>query len=672
MKVSALALTLVTSLVAAKDASIRGRKLAGHCPHDDIPKSMGIDNSERFLLREGIIDSIPKSLCDTERPQKNVILVVGDGMGWEMIRAGAIAKMVVNELEGMGVNIVNGTSGDDAEKAMDAFKGRSLSDYYTKGQGHGLSFQELPGHVLMTTTTTVNQEPNDGDHYAPAQSLLEGSVSGHDDGMAPLALDECGDPIDFDPRDFEEEGGNMVMYNTTKGGQFPWSEQYYRKAETLTPGFDLEYIMRHATDSASTAGCMATGTKAAVNMMSVDLYEEKSSTLVEDAMMCGKAAGVISSVPILHATPGAFVVHSNYRKNGSQMQRSFASVNPTFAGGTCISRYQPSEEFKEAIMNGNLKDMWTFIHTDPEIMAEDFFEPIKDKHPDNGDHVLMCMGGQYSASRQSNMPYRGLDSDYKDRYCSSSTVIRDENEVAVGVNVTTSEEPCNHYDEEEVKHIPSMKEAVKEAIEFLGKDKDGFFFMYEQGDIDWAAHGNHMDDMLGTMLDIDEGVREIMNWVKANGGWAKNALYVTADHDHYLTLEDNFPEALATLIIKGESYKITPRNNSGRNPWSTGIGADRHEDDSKSVTDHISDFTTWLPTDVDEVGHFWGAKGSGGNGWGSHSTRPVPLSFHGDEGCLYKLKGAGFRVLGKEVEGTDNMVDQMHLHACMLKNLFGL
>jgi alkaline phosphatase len=27
-----------------------------------------------------------------------------------------------------------------------------------------------------------------------------------------------------------------------------------------------------------------------------------------------------------------------------------------------------------------------------------------------------------------------------------------------------------------------------------------------------------------------------MDWIGKNGGYGKNALYVTADHDHYLTL----------------------------------------------------------------------------------------------------------------------------------------
>ncbi len=240
------------------------------------------------------------------------------------------------------------------------------------------------------------------------------------------------------------------------------------------------------------------------------------------------------------------------------------------------------------------------------------------------------------------------------------------------MNATTSAELCNHYSPEEVAQLPTMAEHVKQAVEFLGKDKDGFFLMYEQGDIDWAAHADHMDDMLGTMLDIDDATHEIITWIMANGGWEKNALYVSADHDHYLTLKDHFPEAVANFVIAGESHKITPQSNSNVNPWSVAINADRHEDPSKSQTEHISDFTTWSDEDIETVAHFWGTLGSGGNGWGSHSTRPVPISYDGDDGCLKALEGKPYNVLGREVAGSSGKVDQVHVHACMLKNLFAL
>lgn len=120
-------------------------------------------------------------------------------------------------------------------------------------------------------------------------------------------------------------------------------------------------IMQHATDSANTAGTLATGHKSSVNMVSVDLYEEKVSTLVEDAMMCGKAGGVVTSVPILHATPGAFVAHSNDRQNSAQLRRTFEIVNPTLAMGMCQGSLQPSESWKNSILNGSKSSEWTFL-----------------------------------------------------------------------------------------------------------------------------------------------------------------------------------------------------------------------------------------------------------------------------------------------------------------------
>ena len=39
-----------------------------------------LDNSERLLHREGVIDEIPSSLCTNAANGKNVMLVVGDGM----------------------------------------------------------------------------------------------------------------------------------------------------------------------------------------------------------------------------------------------------------------------------------------------------------------------------------------------------------------------------------------------------------------------------------------------------------------------------------------------------------------------------------------------------------------------------------------------------------------
>ena len=180
-----------------------------------------------------------------------------------------------------------------------------------------------------------------------------------------------------------------------------------------------------------------------------------------------------------------------------------------------------------------------------------------------------------------------------------------------------------------------------------------------------------MDDMLGALLDIDDGVTEILKWIDNNGGFAKNALYVTSDHDHYLTLNDDFPEIVAKKIIMGESFDLTPRNNTNVNPYDEALRAGLHLT-NRSQIDIIKSFATWTEQDIANAGHFWGAKGSGGNGWGSHSTRPVPLWYSGDNGCIEALTGKGYQVLGRNVAGLPGKIDQVHIHACMMQNLFAL
>jgi alkaline phosphatase len=60
---------------------------------------------------------------------KNVIIMIGDGMGWEMARAAAIQKRI---------NAGN--------------TGNSLSNFYTSGKGSGLAFQDLSSDSTRCST----------------------------------------------------------------------------------------------------------------------------------------------------------------------------------------------------------------------------------------------------------------------------------------------------------------------------------------------------------------------------------------------------------------------------------------------------------------------------------------------------------------------------------------
>ena len=105
-------------------------------------------------------------------------------------------------------------------------------------------------------------------------------------------------------------------------------------------------------------------------MLSLDLFEEKRNTIIEDAMMCGKSGGVVSSVPVLHATPGAFITHSNDRNNRAQMSRNFRQVNPSYVSGTCAGATQPANDVKIDMFNGTLNGQWTFLYQNPNVSAD--------------------------------------------------------------------------------------------------------------------------------------------------------------------------------------------------------------------------------------------------------------------------------------------------------------
>lgn len=113
----------------------------------------------------------------------------------------------------------------------------------------------------MTPTATIIRNPRKGNNSAPSYSMLQGSVASHENGMAPLAKNDCGFPIDFDPSDHFTEGGNMVLWDDVKGGQYPWEPRYSQFHPDISDGFDPTYILNHATDSAAAATALATGQK---------------------------------------------------------------------------------------------------------------------------------------------------------------------------------------------------------------------------------------------------------------------------------------------------------------------------------------------------------------------------------------------------------------------------
>ena len=81
-------------------------------------------------------------------------------------------------------------------------------------------------------------------------------------------------------------------------------------------------------------------------------------------------------------------------------------------------------------------------------------------------------------------------------------------------------------------------EMTSAALTVLETNPKGLWLMVESGDVDWANHDDNIDNSIGAVLDGDDAVHAVTDWIETHGGWQNTVLIVTADHGHYLVIDD--------------------------------------------------------------------------------------------------------------------------------------
>eukprot|EP01024_Parvocaulis_polyphysoides_P066450 TRINITY_DN780_c0_g1_i2.p1 TRINITY_DN780_c0_g1~~TRINITY_DN780_c0_g1_i2.p1 ORF type:complete len:451 (-),score=99.63 TRINITY_DN780_c0_g1_i2:82-1434(-) len=423
---------------------------------------------------------------------KNIIILVGDGNGWEMTRAAAIDKLL---------------------KA--GAIGTTLADFYTEGKGEGLAFQTIQNMAITATANTYI----DGNKR---NSALQGNPIDHNTGEAPpredFSFSACpASVIGFygQLRNMSENtdeiitpSGNMPYYSPQLGSSLPW-----------LPLADPEYIKFLYPDSAGTSTALNTAVKTYVGAIGVDINEESLMTSLEVAADVGKSTGIVTSVPYNHATPAAAAAHVSQRNKyheGSvegELDEFNNTVNrddnifmeymkvsqPTviLGGGHPLGasgfRYI-SEEGIEDLRNGGVYP-YTFVERGPGAVDELML--IADSlDPEAGDKLFGLYGCRGQAG---NLCWRTADGDYSNAGL-RGRLITDRSEI-MDANETDAEFIATEVDEN-----PGLNDLTKAALAVLEKDTDGFWLMIEGGDIDWAAHDNNLDNLIGAMYDFEDSV----------------------------------------------------------------------------------------------------------------------------------------------------------------------
>ncbi|NWF53074.1 MAG: alkaline phosphatase, partial [Nitrospirae bacterium] len=107
---------------------------------------------------------------------------------------------------------------------------------------------------------------------------------------------------------------------------------------------DFNYVKQGATDSAAAATALYSGVKTQNGRVNVSNDgSNRLDTVWEKAKNIGKGVGSISTVPISHATPGAFCSHNDDRNNtyaiadeclfGDPNTTGSTSIDPKYGGG---------------------------------------------------------------------------------------------------------------------------------------------------------------------------------------------------------------------------------------------------------------------------------------------------------------------------------------------------
>ena len=123
----------------------------------------------------------------------------------------------------------------------------------------------------------------------------------------------------------------------------------------------------------------------------------------------------------------------------------------------------------------------------------------------------------------------------------------------------------------------SFDRLVWEALEYLSKDKDGFFLMAEGAHIDHGGHSNDMVYMLDELLAFDLGVKAALEWAKDRDD---TVVIVTADHETGgLQLDENLTHDMLVQDYDNggyicEGYEWTTTGHSSTDVWCYINGAD--------------------------------------------------------------------------------------------------
>lgn len=233
---------------------------------------------------------------------------------------------------------------------------------------------------------------------------------------------------------------------------------------------------RSITCSAAAGTAIACGEKTNNTFIGVDPDLNKLESISTVLKKDGYKVGIISNVPINHATPGAFYANVPNRFQNYEIMKSIPGSGFEFFAGSGFNDYY-GKDGKEVGTEEYLESMGYQV----------FFGKDEYEAKGEADKVVLCQ--KHNKGKEA------------ENYSISENT---------GLELYT------------------LDEMLKEGLEFLG-DEEPFFIMCEEGMIDWAAHTNATMYTINHILELDEAVQRAYEFYLKHPD--ETLIIVTADHD---------------------------------------------------------------------------------------------------------------------------------------------
>lgn len=327
------------------------------------------------------------------------------------------------------------------------------------------------------------------------------------------------------------------------------------------PWKDSAYVNEGATDSAAAATAMSTGVLTRNGVIGLDPEGKPLRHIVDVAEARGKATGVVSSVPLAHATPAGFVAHNKSRNDYPGISAEMILESPLEvimgAGHPYYDndgkRLDPGAMSDKRYVGVGGKDTWDQVQAGAAGADAD-----GDGKPDPW--VFIETRGQFQQLADGGTPDRVLGVPQVEKTL--------QQERAGDGKADPFEVPLTET-------VPTLEEMTQAALNVLDNDPDGFFVMIEGGAVDWASHDNQSGRVIEEMLDFNASVEAVVNWVEAHSSWDETLLVVTGDHEcGYLTGRDGYDvENLGKGNVPGMKWNSGKHTNSLIPLYAKGPGA---------------------------------------------------------------------------------------------------